>query len=270
MKHNKKRNTAIIYETLIKEMTKAILDKDASRKNSIISILKEGFAKGSLLGRELELYRTLTETTNTQPIIAEKILHEAKLEQASLDSQKIFTEQSELITKINKTLGSDIWSNFIANYKSLASINALFNPKTSIKKKVLFEQSIIDNMIAHSTDAADIMKPIDNLTYRSFINKFNEKYGSLLQEQRDLLNNYIASFADDGFELRLYLNEEVGRLKVAIGDVLETSESSPLIKEKTAAVLDYLEELKKRETTERDYHKLLTVQALVKEFQTNA
>ena len=29
MKHNKKRNTAFIYETLTRELTKAIVDKNA-------------------------------------------------------------------------------------------------------------------------------------------------------------------------------------------------------------------------------------------------
>ena len=75
MKHNKKRNTAFIYEALIKEVTKSIIEKDATRKNCIIAILKENFGKGTTLGKELELYKALSETKNTQLIIAEKILH---------------------------------------------------------------------------------------------------------------------------------------------------------------------------------------------------
>ena len=31
MKHNKKRNTAFIYETLARELTKVIVEKDAAR-----------------------------------------------------------------------------------------------------------------------------------------------------------------------------------------------------------------------------------------------
>ena len=67
------------------------------------------------------------------------------------------------------------------------------------------------------------MEPLDNLTYHSFISKFNNKYGVLLQEQKDLLNQYIISFADDGFELRVYLNEEIGRLKKKLFAVEKTT-----------------------------------------------
>ena len=45
MKHNKKRNTAFIYETLSRELTKAIVDKKPERKKEIVSIIKEFFNK---------------------------------------------------------------------------------------------------------------------------------------------------------------------------------------------------------------------------------
>ena len=56
MKHNKKRNTAFIYETLTRELTKAIVDKNAERKSTVLSIIKEGFSGESVLISELELY----------------------------------------------------------------------------------------------------------------------------------------------------------------------------------------------------------------------
>ena len=49
MKHNKKRNTAFIYEVLTKELTKAIANNDADKKTDIITILKEHFIQGSPL-----------------------------------------------------------------------------------------------------------------------------------------------------------------------------------------------------------------------------
>jgi hypothetical protein len=44
-KHNKKRNTAFLYESLLKEMSKSIVKKDENRKKRILSILKEFFSK---------------------------------------------------------------------------------------------------------------------------------------------------------------------------------------------------------------------------------
>ena len=57
LKHNKKRNTAFLYESLVKEMTKAALQTDETTKKAITSILKEHFHVNSLLHRELSLYK---------------------------------------------------------------------------------------------------------------------------------------------------------------------------------------------------------------------
>ena len=62
LKHNKKRNTAFLYETLMRELTKSILSKDANNKRSLIKIIKEHFGKDSILIKELRLYKTLYET----------------------------------------------------------------------------------------------------------------------------------------------------------------------------------------------------------------
>ena len=70
MKHNKKRNTAFIYETLTRELTKVIIEKDTERKNKIIVILKEFFRKGAPLAQELHLYNTLLSTHNVQQKVA--------------------------------------------------------------------------------------------------------------------------------------------------------------------------------------------------------
>ena len=55
MKHNKKRNTAFLYESLVKELTKSIINKDYSKKSQIIEVFKKYFSKGKLLKQELDL-----------------------------------------------------------------------------------------------------------------------------------------------------------------------------------------------------------------------
>ena len=228
MKHNKKRNTAFIYETLSRELTKAIVDKNSKRKSVVVSLVKEHFSTGSPLTKELNLYKILLESEDVKPNIAERLLQETKLAHTQIDNNAVFSAQSRIIAAINKNLGQATWSNFVPNFKSLASVSAIFNTKMSIKKKVLFEQAIIEKMTSPK-DPADELRTIDNLTYHSFIKKFNNKYTDLLKEQKDLLNRYITSFADEGFELRVYLNEELTRLKAIIAattqsTVLQTQE----------------------------------------------
>jgi len=269
MRHNKKRNTAFIYETLSRELTKAIVDKDSSRKATVLTIIKEGFGGNSILAEELSLYKHLLETRNIHENLAERIMQETKSAYSKLDSTEIFDAQSRMIAAINKQLGQDVWSNFVPNFKSLASVNAIFNTKTPMKSKVLFEQAIVDAMSAEETlTESDKMESLDNLTYNSFIKKFNEKYTTLLKEQKDLLNQYITSFADDGFELRIYLNEELERLKSLISDASQNT-IEPLISQKLNEVSEYLEEFRKREFTDNDLNKVLKTQELVQELTQN-
>lgn len=263
MKHNKKRNTAFIYEALARDLTKSILEKNNDRKQKIIAILKEFFSKGQPLAKEIESYNILLRTKNINEKLAERILNEAKNACFKLDESELFDAKSRIISSINKQLGQEVWSTFIPNFKALASIDAVLNSRTSIKKKVLFEQAAIDRMCEGGTESTEEMKPIDNLTYSSFIKKFNEKYDGLLQEQKELLNRYITSFADEGFEFRVHLNEELARIKSALN---ENSDTPELIAEKLSEVLNYLEELRRRELNDTDLHKILKTQELVQEF----
>ena len=263
MKHNKKRNTAFIYETLSRELTKAIVANDRETKLKVVSLIKEHFGKGSVLFEELSLYKVLLDTTNIQVKRADRMLHETKAAHAQLDGKSVFEAQSKVIAAINKGLSSNVWSNFVPNFKSLASVNAIFNSKTPVKKKVLFEQAVLQKMsVRTETPKTEDLKPLDNLTYHSFITKFNDKYGDLLQEQKDLLNRYITSYADDGLELRVYLNEELSRLKGLVTEATGNTEE-PLIVTKLKGIQEYLEGFRKREFTGDDLNKILKTQQLL-------
>jgi len=269
MKHNKKRNTAFIYETLSRELTKTIINQNRERKSSLVALVREHFGASSVLATELNLYKILLESDNMQLKVAERMLQETKFAHSQIDSHAVFDAQSRIIAAINKNLGQEVWSTFVPNFKSLASVNAIFNTKMAIKKRVLFEQNIIEKMTASKElNESEKLKTIDNITYNSFIKKFNSKYIDLLQEQKDLLNRYITSFADDGFELRVYLNEELARLKILIAETKETIQET-LIIQKLDGVAEYLEEFRKREFTDTDLNKVLKTQELVQELTTN-
>ena len=63
MKHNKKRNTAFLYECLVKELTKAIVRNDSDLKSKITEVIKENFKKGTILKKDLDIYNSLLEGT---------------------------------------------------------------------------------------------------------------------------------------------------------------------------------------------------------------
>ena len=269
MKHNKKRNTGFIYETLSRELTKAIVDNNHARKAEVVNVIKEYFKKGTLLSKELELYNVLLETVGVDETLAEKMLTEAKRAHRELNEKSLFDEQSRVISVINKRLGQESWSTFVPNFKSLASVSAIFNNKTSVKKRVLFERALVEKMSHRDRGAINNeLTPLDNIAYKSFIEKFNNKYSELLQEQKNLLNHYITSFSDGGFELRVHLNEELSRLKKGVQDAQSTVEN-PAILEKLKDVGEYLENLRKREFSDTDLQKILKTQQLMREITLN-
>ena len=223
-KHNKKRNTAFLYETLVREIAKSVINKQPKINNFIISLIKEHFIQGTELAKELELYETLTETANLDIYTAEKLIQESKRAHRKIDKKKLFIEQSRLISKINRNLSRDIFSNFVPNYKSLATISQIFSDDLSIKSRVLLEAELLSTMIDEKNKAQNKI-PITNLVYKTFAKNFNEAYSdTLLEEQKRLLQNYISSFGDNGVQLKIFLNEELGRLKSIIKKSLNKEE----------------------------------------------
>ena len=104
MKHNKKRNTAFLYECLIKELTKSVVRNETKRKNNITEILKEYFTKGTILRKELDIYQTVFESKKMSKEFAQRFLFESKKDFHGLDRKAVFNTQTSLINKINKTL----------------------------------------------------------------------------------------------------------------------------------------------------------------------
>ena len=272
LRHNKKRNTAFLYETLVKELTKSVVNNDVKKKKIVLSILKEHFKKGTVLGNELSLYKDVAESKGLDHNTAEKILHEAKMIYWSgFKNQKVYDEQSEVITKVNKDLSKSVFSNFVPNYKDLATLAQIFNDDLTVKKRVMLEKQILKNMISKEEESKEGMKPIDKLTFKTFANKFNSMYGELHEEQKRLLMQYVFSFSDDGIGLKTYLNEEIGRLKKVVKESLEMEEikSDPIMLESTKKVIGVIEEYKYKEVDDAMVQQVLKIQKLAKEVQTD-
>jgi hypothetical protein len=270
-KHNKKRNTAFLYEVLTTALTKSIIDKNAPKKRFVSALIKENFGKGMILGSELQHYQALLETSGLEIYVAEKLLQETKRAYSQLNSKRIFDSQTKIINKINKTLSKEAWNTFVPNFKSLATVDAIFNISTPVKQRVLHEDVLLKLLQSPQKLEENRLQPMDNIIYNSFVKKFNEKYGTLLREQKDLLGKYISSFADNGLELKLYLNEEVGRLKTSVEKSLKLEEiyADENMVEKTKKVLGILEEFKSAPPTSEVITRVLQVQQLVREIQSN-
>jgi Zn-dependent oligopeptidase len=267
LKHNKKRNTAFVYEALVRELTESVVKNNKNKQNKIVSIIKEHFSGSSILKKELELYKTIYETRHIEKDTAEKIVVQVKQEHESLDKRKLFLEQSALINKINRTLSTKIYSNFVPNYKTIASVHSIFQETLPIKDRVLLEENIVEQMSASVNTVQETQQPIDSLVYNTFVTKFNEEYsGSLNESQKNLLGTYISSFQDNGINLKIYLNEEIGRLKAALAEMKEQNEDSDL-KEKLGRVYNILDETKDKGIDTETLEIVLSTQQLLEDLE---
>jgi len=270
-RHNKKRNTAFVFEALVREATVAIIKENHEVKDKAIAIIKKHFVPGSVLYKDLQNYRSLYENQNLHREIAEKIIKEAKLAHRVMDPHGLFVSQSDLIADVNKELTPEVFNNFVPNYKTLASIAQMFSDKSSPKSAVILENNIINNMILPE-DKQDTLEPIDNLVLNSFVNKFNDKYKEgLLENQKTLLNHYITSFADNGLGLKMFLNSEIARLK----EELTVSLNKEVIKEdkdlieKTNQVLEKLSSFQMQAASAQVVLTVLKTQQLTEEIGTD-
>tara|TARA_R100000008_G_C3568115_1_gene160358 strand:+ start:148 stop:966 length:819 start_codon:yes stop_codon:yes gene_type:complete len=225
-RHNKKRNTAFLFEATVRELTKSIVAKDHEKRKKILSILREHFGKGTVLSQEYDLYKTLEAGQDLESRVAQKLINEVKKVHSSLDAKKIFREQSSFIKAINYEISKNVFNNFVPNYKDLATIYQMFDSDVSIKKKVILEEKIMSSLTLTAVDQAQSNKtPTDSLVYNTFVKSFNEKYSeNLLEEQKQLINKYLTSYADNKLELKIYLNEEISRIKDKIKIFMESHE----------------------------------------------
>ena len=264
-KHNKKRNTAFIYEVLIVEVSKASMSGDENKKNKLISLLKECFYKNSALKRDLDIYKSFENTSDLDDEIVVKLIQEAKNQFNSLDRKKIFDQQTHVINKINKNFGFSIWNNFVPNYKKLATINQTLNKTLTPKKQVLVERKLANLLLQRESEKRPFPN-VNNLAVRTFVKKFNEEYGQILEsEQKKLLEKYITSYNDDGLEFKMYFYEEIDRLKKVLSEKINVD--STLLSEKLQKVFDRIEDYNDRSLDRGLITEVMQIQSLVREIK---
>jgi hypothetical protein len=269
MRHNKKRNTAFLYECLIKQLTIAIVRKDENLKESIVNIVREYFNKSSILYEDLQLYNQLLEAKlNKQQ--ATRFLFEIRRDWESLSRKKVFNRQTALIKQINESLTPDFFASFVDNYREIATVGSFLQSSgLKAKQRILSEDRMFQLTTAEIAETK-AFKHVDNLTYNTFVDKFNETYKHTLRdEQRLLLTNFITSFSDNGLGLKCFMNEELGRLKNEMAFLLEADNVSETYKQRGQKVLNKLDTFSCTPINEEMVKDVFYIQDLIAEFNKN-
>lgn len=201
IKHNKLRNTGILFEILCKHMTHEILNP--KHKQSAIKIIKKHFNKDSNLLAELKLYQQLCLVGVDVPVT--ELLNLSIKGKQRLDSKKIETEKYHLIKSIKESYDQDtFFKHRVSNYKLLASIYNVFehqpqiDPTAYLQNKKTIIESLLTQPEKYTTEQSILSesRDVQKLTGQILLEKFNDKYKVLSNKQRTLLGKYVNSDVD--------------------------------------------------------------------------
>ena len=234
--HNKKRNAALLYEFLIRHISKNLIASNKSEANRAVVLSKKYFSKGSVLSEELKLFKSLLDTQVTSRESAHKILNEVVKSSSKLNARNLDIEKSKLIKEINYTLKSkDFYDHKIPDYLIYASIHSLLGESRN-KKKVLssidrikLEDKISEYLIRENkfepTNQFKTDPRYNNAVYKFVIERFNEKYENKLTEsQKKLLTKYsVYTMSGNEGVIKSAIQKEVAGIKDKLRDIKDKS-----------------------------------------------
>jgi hypothetical protein len=251
IKHSKVKNTGVLFELLVRQITLEVLngDKTENAKN----IVKEFFAAGTELNKELRLYDLLLKEKYNSESKAEMFVDTVSQAHSKLNEAKLSKEKYNLIKQINEKFELEQFlSSPITNYKVLASIYKVFESKKSenydIKDVFNSKITLIENIIARpsvQTNKVEDTKLIESykqqdkdlrlLTYKILVETFNKKYTNLDSKQKNLLKEYINNISNTS-KFKDYISielpnivSELKAIKAKISDKVTTIKLSETI-----------------------------------------
>ena len=129
LKHSKFKNTGILFELLVRQITADILNDN--KKSYANELMRNYFSEESVLGQEQRLYQLLMEETFSDESAAEKFLDVVVQSHSKLDASELSKARYNLVKEMKDSYPmDDFLRSKIRNYKTYASIYKLFESKT--------------------------------------------------------------------------------------------------------------------------------------------
>jgi len=279
IKHSKYKNTGILFELLVRQITADTLREGES---PAVDLLKKYFFKTEL-GREYKLYESVSKATQlteskANAFVSTILENSKKLNRSSLKKAKY-----NLINEISSAYNIDeFFATKIKNYKTFASIFTLIESYNSkqiveteqiVNNKVTLLEHLTNSQISETEVKKDVLKEFQSydkdtriLTYRVLLEKFNDKYDEFSKEQKHVLKEFIES-VDSTPKLREFYNTKIKELKYSILTEAKSMQDK-VVKIKLIEVTKLLTELKKTDKVDSEnLVDLLQYYELIKEIK---
>ena len=212
IKHSKFKNTGVLFELLVRQITLEVLNGDKTENAK--KIVKEFFAPNTELNKELRLYDILLKEKYSSETKADRLVETVCDAHAKLNQNTLSKEKFNLIKEISAKFEIEQFlSSPISNYKVLASIYKVFESKRAegydIKDIFNSKITLIENITskpaikAQPTEDKKLIetykqqdKDLRLLTYKILVETFNKKYTNLDNSQKNLLKEYINNISN--------------------------------------------------------------------------
>ncbi len=249
IKHSKYRNTAILFELLVRQTTADLLqNKDAKS----VKIIKKYF-NGTELGKEYSLYTQINNSEKLSEVKANMFINTVIEQRKKLNQSELNKLKYNLIREIKANYDIDnFFKAKIDNYKVYASIYTIFESQNSkdINAKQILENKI--NLLEHISVeqkpketqlnlVEEFMKEdkeIRLMSYKIMVDKFNKKYNNLSTKQKDVLREYINNISETE-HLKSYMNRIIKEIKSELVTIYKGIED-PVTKIKLAETVKLL------------------------------
>ena len=256
LKHSKFKNTGILFELLVRQITADILDNNESPANALI---RKYFAENTTLGKEQRLYQLLMEETTQSSEHAMSLLDAIVREHKKLNTKTLSKLRYELVKEMKDVYPiDDFFRSKIRNYKTYASIYKLFesskaevfcDPKELVESKNTIISGLCnDNKSTNKSNRDEVNnyakhnEDLRLIGYKLLVDRFNEKYSELNEDQKLLLKNYINNISNTN-SLREYINKQIPVIKGKISK-LSSCVSDEVVKIKLNEVISQLNKVK--------------------------
>jgi hypothetical protein len=220
VKHSKYKNTGILFELLTRQLTSDTITGNQSKS---LSFLKKHFNKKTELLKEYKIYHTLATQKYDKDSQATMLINTLLEAHGKLNKSQLRREKYNLIKEIKETYNvNDFFKAKITDYKIMASIFNLLENKTAtalslVNSKVTLLEHITKKQKTTKKDV--VLENFNNqdkdtrlLTYKVLLEKFNDKYSGLEDNQKTLLKEYVNSVTNSP-ALKSYLNQEIKEVK---------------------------------------------------------
>jgi len=225
IKHSKYKNTGLLFELLVRQIT---ADTLSGKDSKAVHILKKYFVRTEL-GREYKLYETLSKYKNITEGKAEIIINTIVESSKDLNRGTLKRQKYNLINEIQKHYNlEEFFKTKLPSYKVFASLYTLLeiynsenlsNPDQIIDNKMSLLEHLTSKNITKEKVEDDLLeefksydKDLRILTYKVMLEKFNGKYESLNDNQKLVLKEFINS-VDSTPKLKEFYNNKVGEIK---------------------------------------------------------